>query len=525
MPTRSGRTFSPTPPAAQTKGPKPQNGRVTRASTKRKRADSDASLIQLKKLEEARLLKRKRAKKKGKATKVEYHEVIDLTRDEDETEQQPHHHLTAGGAQDQCDAECEAIVKSNNDRREVLKEARQSISAAIPHDTEVQPLWQVDLAGAPPHPSTLIPLIVDESISQDIQDDMPAYVARTERQSNQRQKIAPLPPARVMFTYFEAKRLMYEGGRNSRSQSLPLYTLSTGEYMPFPVTNSYHLGAIGRYVPTRAHKASSGSVVDPAAYVFDWGVHCGSSIQDVSRTYIASLLSSPNLNKLLDKEPGLFEALKTRAPNDPRLASPRAPQNVLTLPVRALSQAPSQAPKGPAQASPPRHRYQSSVSKRDQRAVADVPDCGRNSVGSQMQTFEQGRYIFTFGPFRGKAITEATMPYLRSLERNSQLLSAQPALSRAFTRHFPHGIFRYEVDNYRIDDGPFELRRLSEVPNSYIYDLQQDSNKVGESVVLQHALKQRNRELGWNNSVLDASIRRYHQERRQYNSNSEFTRT
>lgn len=113
------------------------------------------------------------------------------------------------------------------------------------------------------------------------------------------------------------------------------------------------------------------------------------------------------------------------------------------------------------------------------------------------------------------------MAYLRSLEKDSRMLGADPALRRAFDRNFPHGIFRYEVDNYRIDEGPYKLRRLNEVPNSYIYDLEQNTNKVSEDIVLQHALKQRNRELGWSNSVLDATIRRYHQNKRQFKSRTD----
>lgn len=619
MPTRSGKAFSPTPdprPAAQTKRSSrrvfaPQQGRTTRASKKRTRADSDASLIELEsepKPAEARPIKRsrRRATRKSKAIDSESLKVIDSARDESNANRQTSHQRITEVMQDQHHTDTEP-TKSKDVRRETSKKAKRGVLAALPDDTDVQSLWQIDLVGAPPDPSMLTSfdvskqhkqedpaaspdynemqplwqvdlvggpphsstLIAPLNVKQDTQatratiphntgiqliqrlwevdlvgerprlstpgrfmdyestpqeDDEPLHVVPADRRSIQRQKALPPPPARIMFTYLEARNIMYGAGRNPASQNVPPYTLSTGERVPYPVIESYHLGAMGRYIKTPAQRAP-GSAVDPAKYVFDWGTHQGSRIYDVPRAYIASLLSSPNLNKILDRKQGLLEALKSRVPNDPRLAGPPSSGGARTLPIRTFVQAPRQASKGSAQIIAPQHGFHFSDSNRDQRPVLPVQNSSNSSLGRQSHTAEQGRYILTFGPFRGKAITEASLAWLRSLEKNQQVLNAHPSLSQAFARHFPRGIFQYEVENYRLSEGPYELKRLNEVPDSYIYELEQDWNKVGESVVLQRALKLRNRELGWSNVLLDEAIRKYHRKQKQSSSQSKFMRS
>jgi hypothetical protein len=52
----------------------------------------------------------------------------------------------------------------------------------------------------------------------------------------------PLPPPAVMFTFEEAKAVLANPPPNNITYDLP-----TGAFIPYPVTRSYHLGAMGRY--------------------------------------------------------------------------------------------------------------------------------------------------------------------------------------------------------------------------------------------------------------------------------------
>ncbi|KAH7384210.1 hypothetical protein DE146DRAFT_218002 [Phaeosphaeria sp. MPI-PUGE-AT-0046c] len=532
MPTRSGKAFSPTPdsqPAVQINRPNRcgsvlQHGCTTRASKKRILADSDASLMELESEPKAAGTRpgkrqRERVAREIKPLDSDALEVNDSTRDEDSDLDRVGQQKSRPRATEAVQEQHAVKLEATNRQHGPPLQHKQAAPAVLPDDVEVQPLWQVDLVGECPHSSTLTQFIDEESTPEGLRDDTPADIVHTEVPSIQRQKATPLPPARVMFTYLQAKHLVYGAGRNSALQTVPPFTLSAGENMPHPVTRSYHLGAVGRYTKNDAQNLLSSSTDHPGEYIFDWGAHHGSRIEDVPRAYIASLLSSPNLNKILNRRQGLLEALKSRIPNDSRLAGPLPSGNARTLPVRTSGQ----APERPTQVTSSRHRYQFSTSSRDQRSVVPIEKFESSSANSQLQTAEHGQYILTFGPFRGKAITKAPIAWLRSLEKNQQVFNAHPTLREGFERHFPRGIFQYEVENYRLSDGPYELHRLNEVPESYIQGLQQDYAKVGESVVLQRALKLRNRELGWSNVVLDASIRRYHQEKRQPNSSTKST--
>jgi hypothetical protein len=158
------------------------------------------------------------------------------------------------------------------------------------------------------------------------------------------------PAAVVMFTWAEAKRII-EGANRARPS--PPYTLQTGDYLSYPVTRSYHLGGMGRYGPDRSRsghrdsrqvdteygqnsprEASLSAQQSRTDYMYDWGSTCGKHINEVSREYIASILSSPRLGQVLGERDGLRTALELYTPHHPRLAS--FPPALLTgaLPIR-----------------------------------------------------------------------------------------------------------------------------------------------------------------------------------------------
>jgi hypothetical protein len=135
----------------------------------------------------------------------------------------------------------------------------------------------------------------------------------------------------VMFTMTEAILYLERRGQGITPSSKPAYNLSTGEYIPFPVTISYHLDGMGRFDARSPHCASENSRNDAlgqvkfpppkaprsmmqAAYVFDWGKNCGKSILEVNQLYTASILASSRLAQLLEARKGLREALRPYAP-------------------------------------------------------------------------------------------------------------------------------------------------------------------------------------------------------------------
>jgi hypothetical protein len=114
--------------------------------------------------------------------------------------------------------------------------------------------------------------------------------------------------AAVMFTLAEAKLAIERVQLGESCGVVPPYTLQTGQYIPYPVTQSYHLGGMGRYVDAPAEAATPD--VPANAYVFDWGAYKGLSVNDVPRFYLQTLSVSPRLEQLLRDHAGLQEALK-----------------------------------------------------------------------------------------------------------------------------------------------------------------------------------------------------------------------
>jgi hypothetical protein len=126
-----------------------------------------------------------------------------------------------------------------------------------------------------------------------------------------------------MFTLQEAMDFL----KRTREDGIPLtpppYTVPPGEYVPYPVTRSYNLGAMGRYgsdAPS-LQPAPRNLAHESDEYVFDWGSHHGRRFSEVPRVHLETILASPRLDRVLEKRPGLGEALQRYKPNHPYFAT------------------------------------------------------------------------------------------------------------------------------------------------------------------------------------------------------------
>ena len=84
--------------------------------------------------------------------------------------------------------------------------------------------------------------------------------------------------------------------------------------MPYPVTKSYHLGAMGRYGPRSLQPAPRNIAHHSTEYVFNWGTNNGKRFSEVPRNYLETILASPRLDRLLEEHRGLGEALQRYKP-------------------------------------------------------------------------------------------------------------------------------------------------------------------------------------------------------------------
>ncbi|KAL5115584.1 hypothetical protein ACEQ8H_006560 [Pleosporales sp. CAS-2024a] len=120
-----------------------------------------------------------------------------------------------------------------------------------------------------------------------------ASIGKAARETKAELATLRVQPAAIMFTTSEAIRLVDRHEQGILSSHKPPHTLRTGEYVPFPDTKSYHLGAMGKFeknllqtpkvdpsqprnmrlknFPPKAPR----STVRAATYVFDWGKHLG----------------------------------------------------------------------------------------------------------------------------------------------------------------------------------------------------------------------------------------------------------
>lgn len=282
-----------------------------------------------------------------------------------------------------------------------------------------------------------------------------------------RNKIHP-PRASVMFTLAEARQILDRLGQDIATRTTSPYTLRTGEYIPYPVTASYHLGGMGRYGeddPQRAEDVfhrirtvygkappqnqSRTSPLLASEYVFDWGTNHGKSIYDVSRNYIASILASPRLTQLLEESKGLREALKLFACDDPRLAGGWSPMQSNTLSIRTATQ----SLQGPA------------------------PDRASGRASG------------------------------RSYSSDNFELTTISAMDGSVDKRRPSA--RHRPKDYRLEFGQYKGSRLHEVPLDYLKKLERDIDKVGKSKALQRAIRDRNDQLGRGDGQLHHTIRKH----------------
>jgi hypothetical protein len=146
----------------------------------------------------------------------------------------------------------------------------------------------------------------------------------------------------IMFTLQEAKLFL----KRTREDGIPLipppYTVQIGEYVPYPVTRSYHLGAMGRYGPDAGPQklAPRNTVRDSTEYVFNWGSHHGKRFSEVPRVYLETILASRRLDRVLEECPGFGEALQRHKPNHPHFNSAAWSMQVNARRPKAQAQVP-----------------------------------------------------------------------------------------------------------------------------------------------------------------------------------------
>jgi uncharacterized protein (DUF3820 family) len=485
MSTRSGRGFvkdgNPQPPvpgrSSQTRQPA-QDSRVTRSS-KRKRSSSNTSPSQF---HDANASKRPRAGRgrAGNSSQTSTSEIIDLTRDDD------------------CNREDtnRSVYRPTIPWRDCTRAAAQrgrvqklvSLSDLEEHDGKD---WRAQRARSDSRFAENEPTSNDTPKSK-------------QWQSRARNRVKA-PAAVVMFTWAEAKRIIESA---NRARSSPPYTLQTGDYLSYPVTRSYHLGGMGRYGPYHSlsdlrdsrqvdteychnspREASRSAQQSRTDYVFDWGYNCGKHINEkhineVSREYITSILSSPRLGQLLEERDGLRTALELYTPHHPRLAS--FPPTLLTgsLPIG------NSAPR--PEVSAPNH-------------VTDRP-CSSGLVGSAAIAMDGSVdmapqvYRLPFGRYTGRALAEVPASYLRSLEKDGDVVKNDWEFWEALAHH--------EVQSYRLDFGRHKGKRLDQVPDDYLVSLEQHAKDFGREP-WQRALWYRIQQLGRSNEGLRYAVDRY----------------
>ncbi|KAF1921536.1 hypothetical protein BDU57DRAFT_52789 [Ampelomyces quisqualis] len=334
------------------------------------------------------------------------------------------------------------------------------------------------------------------------------HILQQQKQKHQKTTRRGTGPARVMFTVSEARLRLHGAGKQTADHLIPPYTLRTGEYVPFPVTKSYHLGAMGRYSKAPVRLVAQQTDHDPADYVFDRAVvHCGKRIDEVPRPHVGSTTPSPYPSQLLHERRGLRKALEPRAPHDRCIDGAPKPAQDDVLPSQ------HQAPTFDAVTGGYGQYAKAHLLPKDMTASVSVPKLD-GSIGAK-RPLQAEPYTFTFGPYHGQTFYQVPMSYLRSIEHNHALMEKENSLRGAFGRCFPRGCFRYEVENYRFDFGKYITKSMHEVPEAYLADVATNMFQLGKSVVLQHALRCKNQQLGRSNNALDATLKTFYKKKSQ----------
>jgi hypothetical protein len=357
--------------------------------------------------------------------------------------------------------------------------------------------------------------------------------------------------SQVMVTVEEAKLYLDRASQGGVPCSHPPYTVQNGEFAPYSVTKSYHLGAMGRYGGLHRHAAPSQWVLDlkplpvksesaplpnssgytsamamkerakpsktarkpptpkkkntlnikpvphnayreAAENVFDWGQNYGKRFSEVSQGYIESVLGSSRLDKFLEEHQGLHEALQLYAPHHPRLPMPPSPAQVTSPPPHASPHSPRASTRGGYGHLAKLHRPSSTVARASAPAMDGCAD-------TRTRPLEAGPYVPASSPRRGKTLDQVPMTYSKFLGHRKDEIEAYTALQEREKEAL--------AEDYRFDFGKYKNKRLHEASDAYLSTLA-CSNIVGRNEILRRALFARNGKMGRSNGAIVATMKR-----------------
>jgi hypothetical protein len=243
-------------------------------------------------------------------------------------------------------------------------------------------------------------------------------------------KPSPIAPtSQVMFTLRQARLFLERAVQGGASRSHPPYTLQTGEYVPYPITKSYHLGAMGRYGNLPLQAVPRNADQDSAEYVFDWGTNVGKRISEVPRVYIEINLASPRLDKLLEEHRGLLEALQLHAPRHPRLALALLPAQPNFFPPHAPAHAHKAFTRNESGHLARRYLPSGTIGQTLAPAMEGNPK-------TQPRPSKPEPYTLTFGRYRGKMLEQVPISYIRTLKRSLEDWDSHAGLKEALAANY-----------------------------------------------------------------------------------------
>ncbi|KAF2023198.1 hypothetical protein EK21DRAFT_118984 [Setomelanomma holmii] len=228
----------------------------------------------------------------------------------------------------------------------------------------------------------------------------------------------------VMFTFQEAKAFLLQPEHGGGS-SHPPYDLSTGEYIPYPVTRSYSLGGMGRYSLIPQTSTTNNGDTDVGEYTFDWGAHYGKSLSEVPPVYIASILASPRLSAMLAEHHGLREALQHNKPDDPRLRKalqPMQPSSLLPRSKLTISRSWTTQEDERPLVDP----FPSDVHEKDIKESMD----GCAETPTLASCVHPKDYVLNFGRYASRPLHKVPLAYLCMLDSNAHALNAHTGLQQ-----------------------------------------------------------------------------------------------
>jgi hypothetical protein len=306
----------------------------------------------------------------------------------------------------------------------------------------------------------------------------------------------------IMFTLQEAMDFL----KRTREDGMPLvpppYTVQPGEYVPYPVTRSYNLGAMGSYgsdAPS-LQPAPRNLARESDEYVFDWGTNYGKRFSEVPRMYLETILASPRLNGILEKCRGLREALHRYNPSHPFFATAACSTQINAHASKAPGLAPKQSTHNDSN-----HLIKHHV------AFANMGDYSGPTTNGSMDTqtrplkqpsfdpdfrLPYPTFFLPFGPYLRQPLIQVPFEYQKSLEHIHGGLEHHAGLKEALVEH------------YRFGFGNYKKKLIHDVPDAYLDQLEANSDQVCVDEILQRALRARNDMIGRSNVNLDKNIER-----------------